>query len=460
VRLPLRLLALPLAAAISMTVLAATSPDGHRTHADKYSAAFPTDPQAPTERLVDVPCVKGFADAFPCKNVDLLSFVPYGEIYSDDPLSAEGTIDSLKLSEIWGWANPDTGSEFVAVGVNTGVVFFNVTDPYDPVNVGYINAETPADLHWFDIKVYDGYAVITSESIPFGMLTFDMRQLEGVTEAQQWQPSGVYGANLTAHNVAVNEETGFAYLVGSGTITGATTSNLPTGPIAAEPCRSGLHAVDLSIPAAPIFAGCFALDGYTHDAQCVLYDGPDTDHTGREICFAYNEDEVVIVDMTDKILSFEIARFSYSDVAYTHQGWLTEDGRHLLFNDEGDEQDFGRNTRTLVADVSDLDNPVLVGEYNHKTTSIDHNNYVLDGLAYQSNYTTGLQILDLDGIATAELETVAFFDTFPSHDNPVFLGTWGNYPYLPSGNIVISGGAEGLFIVRLQPDVLAKYRSN
>ncbi|MFT5222891.1 MAG: choice-of-anchor B domain-containing protein, partial [Glaciecola sp.] len=193
--------------------------------------------------------------------------------------------------------------------------------------------------------------------------------------------------------------------------------------------------------------------------QCVIYDGPDTDWTNAEICFAYNENEVVIVDMTDKILSFEIARFTYDQLSYTHQGWLTEDFTHILFNDEGEEDTYDINTRTLIADVSDLDNPTLVGAYLHDTTSIDHNNYILDGLAYQSNYTSGLRILDLDGVATAELETIGFFDTFPDHDNPVYAGTWGNYPYLPSGNIVISGGEEGLFIVRLRETVRQAYEN-
>ena len=29
-------------------------------------------------------------------------------------------------------------------------------------------------------------------------------------------------------------------------------------------------------PPSPRAAGCFSLDGYTHETQCVIYDGPDT----------------------------------------------------------------------------------------------------------------------------------------------------------------------------------------
>ncbi len=463
-RLSKRLVAIPATIAAIASVVAATSPAStmdSRTHANKYSAAAP-DPEVPTERLVDVECKKGKADVFPCKGIDLLSFVPMSEFYEEAGDHVNAPLGGTrKLSEVWGWANPETGSEFVAVGMFNAVAFFNVTDPYNPAYLGKISSDTPQDMVWFDVKSYENFAIITAEATPYGMITFDWTRLEGLDQdhARTFSPDGIYGANLTAHNVVVNEESGYAYLVGAGTLAGAltsiggTTAGTPYGTtVAAEPCRGGLHAVDISDPTFPVFGGCFATDGYTHDAQCVNYEGPDADYAGREICFAYNEDHVFIIDMTLKTAIFEISSFTYDDANYVHQGWLTEDGRHILFNDEGDES-AGKNTTTYVADVSDLDNPVMVGEYDHGTTSIDHNNYILDGLAYQSNYTTGLRVVDLAGIETADLETIAFFDTYPSHDSPVFLGTWGNYPYLPSGNIVISGGSEGLFIVRLSPEV-------
>jgi hypothetical protein len=55
-----------------------------------------------------------------------------------------------------------------------------------------------------------------------------------------------------------------------------------------------------STPLAPTYAGCFAAEGYTHDAQCVTYDGPHTAYIDREICFAYNVNALTIVDVTDK----------------------------------------------------------------------------------------------------------------------------------------------------------------
>ena len=107
-------------------------------------------------------------------------------------------------------------------------------------------------------------------------------------------------------------------------------------------------------------AGCFSLDGYTHETQCVIYAGPDTFYRDREICFNSNEDTLTIVDATDKLEQVQLSRTGYGGSAYTHQGWLTEDQRFFLVNDEGDEIAFKHPTRTWIWDVSDLDAPVLV----------------------------------------------------------------------------------------------------
>ncbi len=98
--------------------------------------------------------------------------------------------------------------------------------------------------------------------------------------------------------------------------------------------------------------GCFSADGYTHDAQCVSYAGPDSDYRDREVCFAFNEDTLTIVDVTNKAAPRSISRTSYPGVGYTHQGWASDDHMFLLLGDEADEQDFVHNTITRVWDLS------------------------------------------------------------------------------------------------------------
>ena len=90
----------------------------------------------------------------------------------------------------------------------------------------------------------------------------------------------------------------------------------------------------------------------THDAEVVVYTGPDEEFQGREIMFGYNTrgNTLTIVDMTDHNNPAIIGADTYEDAAYTHQGWLTEDQTHLFLDDEADERrgDWGGNTRTMT----------------------------------------------------------------------------------------------------------------
>jgi len=413
------------------------------------------DTREPLPRMSDLPCVDGMAGPFACEGIDLLSFVPQEEF------------DGAGVSDIWGWTDPENGDEYVMFGKTNGVAFYRITDPTDPVYVGYLPNQAALQEIWHDIKVYKDHAFIVSESMPHGMTVFDLTQLRGVTEAQELTPTARYDGVMSAHNIAINEETGFAYIVGGNAAL-----------VAPDQCLSGLHMVDINDPANPTFAGCHPLDGgpgtlartaglpagaaYVHDTQCVIYRGPDPDHQGREICFSAAEDKVAIVDVTDKPVGTTIATIDYEGVAYAHQGWLTEDQRYLLTNDELDEQaEPGTRTRTMVLDVSDLDAPVVHDYHLHDTVSIDHNNYVHEGLVYQSNYTSGLRVLDvatLDDLADPRLDEQAFFDVYPYDDadpQAVFEGTWSNYPFFDSGTIALTGINEGLFLVRLSDDAVA-----
>ena len=102
--------------------------------------------------------------------------------------------------------------------------------------------------------------------------------------------------------------------------------------------------LDLTNPAEPQFAGCFSHEGtgrsgtgYTHDAQIVVYNGPDTEYVGKEIAFSSNETALSIGDVTDKKNVKIISKFDNANFGYVHQGWLTEDHRYFFVNDELNE---------------------------------------------------------------------------------------------------------------------------
>jgi len=384
-------------------------------------------------RGAPVPCEDGMADAYACLNVELLSFLPVD------------AIGGTALNDIWGWTDPETRREYALVGRRNGVAFVDVTDPIDPVFLGSLPATpgTPSTT-WRDVKVYGHHAFVVADNAgDHGVQVFDLRRLRDVVQPPStFSEAARYDGIGSAHNIVVNEASGFAYAVAS---TGGA-------------CGPGLHMIDVNDPLHPVFAGCFSAtgtgrhgSGYTHDAQCVLYDGPDDDYAGREVCLAANETALNIVDVTHKDHPRDVARAAYPGVHYAHQGWLTEDHRYFLMDDELDEVNADTatattRTRTIVWDVMDLDDPQVVSLHEGTTTSIDHNQYVAGDRVYQANYTSGLRVLDVSD--PTDPKEIAFFDTYPADDSIRFAGAWSVYPYFESGSVIVSSINEGLFVLR------------
>lgn len=368
-----------------------------------------------------IPCTLGFAGPYPCHNVDLLAYLPLNGL-------AAGT-----AADIWGWTDPETGREYSILAHSSATTFVDVTDPVNPLIVGQLPAPVPNVL-WRDVKVYNNHAYIVGDGdfvLPHGLQIFDLTQLRDVNVIPAiFQQTARYAGFGHAHNIAINEDTGFAYVVGSNT------------------CSGGLHMIDLSDPVNPAFAGCFSQDGYTHDTQCVIYSGSDSEHRGKEICFASNVNTLTIVDVTNKNAPQMLSRTTYTGVGYAHQGWLSEDHAFFILGDEQDELNNGHNTHSYLWDLADLDAPVHFATYAGPTPAIDHNLFIKGHFVYESNYTSGLRILDASDIAQGNLAEVAFFDTHPASDAPVFAGTWSNYPFFGSGIVIVSNIEDGLYILR------------
>lgn len=108
----------------------------------------------------------------------------------------------------------------------------------------------------------------------------------------------------------------------------------------------------------------------------------------------------------------------------------------------------GFNTRSIIFDFTDLDNPQADFEYFGPEGSIDHNGYVLGDKFYLANYTAGLRVIDISDIANGNMTEIAYFDSHPSNNSVGYSGAWNVYPYFASGNIIISNLDGGFFIVR------------
>jgi choice-of-anchor B domain-containing protein len=382
-----------------------------------------------------IECADGKAAVFDCTDVDILSFLPVQDL---------GGSRGVQVNDVWGWVDPESGREYALVGRYDGTSFIDVTDASNPMYLGNLPMHDGANGNvWRDIKVYENHAYIVADgSGEHGMQVFDLTQLRDVANAPaEFSETAHYDRIASAHNIVINEDVGYAYAVG---VNGG-----------GDTCGGGLHMINIQDPTNPTFAGCFSdtatgnnRTGYSHDAQCVEYHGPDTEHAGKDICFGSNETALSVADVTDKANPVALSNASYPNVGYSHQGWLDEEQRYFYMNDELDEVSGAVvGTRTLVWDVQDLDDPILVKEHFSENRASDHNLYIVGDLMYQSNYTSGLRVLDIsDRESPVE---VAYFDTVPwGEDVPAMDGSWSNYPFFPSGTIVVTSGREGVFLLQ------------
>lgn len=367
-------------------------------------------------------CENGLADIYPCNDYNLMGFVPINELGG---AGASG-------NDCWGWTDPSTQKEYALFCASTGLAFVDITAPSTPVLLGRLPTAT-INSSWRDVKVYKNHAFIVADNATtHGMQIFDLTRLRNVVNPPEiFTADARYTGFGSAHNMVINESTGYAYAVGTS--------------------RAGTYAggplfIDIQNPLSPIDSGGYP--GYSHDAQVVTYNGPDSMHVGKEILIGSNETEVVIVDVSSKASPILISRINYNNIGYTHQGWFTEDMKYFILGDELDEKDLGTNTRTIVFDFTDLDNPKYHMDYLGSTGAIDHNGYIKGNNYYQASYTAGMRILDVSNISNNIITEVGFFDTHPESNGTNFNGAWSVYPYFPSGNIIISDINRGLFIVR------------
>jgi len=396
---------------------------------------------------------------YSCKDIDMYDFKTHAELGDS---TGEG-------SGSWGWSHK--GREFIAIGQTSGAAFAEVTKKGQLEYLGRLPARNDSVI-WREIKKVGDTLIVGSEGAGHGIQFFDMKKLLKLSPKKP-KTFGLqdYGwMNITdgipgrSHNVVANEELGYAVAVGCGGRAGRN-----------DTCAGGPIFIDLKDPYKPFQTGCAPQDGYTHDAQCIVYRGPDKKYFGRDICYGYNEDTLTIYDVTNKNgpkAGKIISRTPYVGASYTHQGWVLDPmwQTHIIMDDELDEGEIdpARTAPDSPAkdgfpvsylwDITSLEAPKNTGYYKSSTRSVDHNQFVHEGLAYQSNYQAGLRILDVSSVPRfpdgSKVEEIAFFDVFPQDDelpgkgSAVWdSGTWSHFTF-PSGFTVINTIDRGAFVVK------------
>jgi choice-of-anchor B domain-containing protein len=387
--------------------------------------------------LAAASCSGGFAGEYPCQGIDFMSRVPLSS-FTGNPLSA---------SNLWGYVDLDDNREYAIIGLRNGTGVVDVTDPANPVIVGHIAG---VSSQWREVKVYqfwnasasrwDAYAYVTTEGSGGGIQIIDLTQLPtSVSLANTW--TGV-STSHTDHVSNINYSTN-----------ASNNPNFPPILYISGSNKGGLRFVSLANPTNLTEIG-FWTGTYSHDTYAHVF----TDARANQCAPGHNPCEVVfsfagtpglkIIDVTDKSAPVTLSTLTYSQLGYTHSGWISSDGNYIFLHDELDEQNFGINGRIRTIDITNLTAPFVSNAYTTSNAAIDHNGYTIGNKFYFSNYTRGIGILDVTN-PNAPVQ-LSYFDTYPTDNNTTFNGAWGVYPYLPSGNILISDIQRGLIVVHEQ----------
>jgi choice-of-anchor B domain-containing protein len=377
-----------------------------------------------------IACVDGMAGQYPCHNVHLLAHLSLEEMGADIP--------HVHGNDHWGWTDPQTGRDYVLFGLTNATAFVDITDREHPRYLGQLPGHDPLHSEYRDIQVYENYAYITAD-IPTlsGLQVFDLTQLRNVINPPVvFAETNHYAGFGAGHTLWINQASAYLYVFRS------------------DSCGGEVHMVDLQDPSNPAFAGCFeAEDAPLSEGECLIYDGPDAAYHGRELCFIGSDDNVSIGDVTDKSAPVQIATEIYDGISRAHQGMLAADRHYWVLSDIEDEERLGNNTRTHLFDVSDVDDPIYLGYYEHPTTATDHNLYIVGDLVFQANWQAGLRILNIAGLPNTALAEVGYFDIVPGGESHAHAGAFSNYPFWGDGVVTVSGSQEGLFILQFRPPV-------
>lgn len=317
------------------------------------------------------------------------------------------------LSDIWGYFDQDTGTEYAIVGLNNGTSVVSLADPANPVEV--FNEPGPSTI-WRDMKVWGDYAYITNEA-DGGLLILDLTGLPDLVTPYYWNGSEDDNFDVSfdsAHNIFMDEN-GVAYIVGA---------NFGVGGAIMIDCDAN--------PINPPVLGIYN-DRYVHDC----YVRNDTLWTAE-----INNGLLSVIDVSNKANPTV-----WSTIAtpgnFAHNCWLSDDGNTIFTTDEISGGYIGVFDVSNIFDMEEIDRV----RSNDGSGVIPHNSFVRGNFVITSYYRDGVTIHD----ATFPEMTIQVgnYDTSPLEGNG-FNGCWGVYPYAPSGLIYASDMEGGLFI--LQPN--------
>jgi choice-of-anchor B domain-containing protein len=313
------------------------------------------------------------------------------------------------LNDIWGWVDPDDGTEYALVGTVTGVSVVSLADPNNVVEVKFLPG---ANSTWRDIKTWGNYAYVTNETSG-GLMVIDLTGAPNNITATNWAPNITgLGTLSSAHNLYI-DEFGYCYLAGS---------NLNSG---------GMLIVDVfTTPGSPVFVAA-APNTYAHDVYV---------RDNRMYASEIYDGNLAIYDVTNK-QSIQLLAKQQTPFSFTHNAWLNDASTVVFTTDEEPNAPVAAYDITDLSDIQELDEFRPVATLNANV--IPHNVHVWNDWLIISYYTDGGIIVDASH--PDNLIEVGNWDSFLG-GNGGFDGAWGAYPFLPSGIVLLTDIGNGLFV--------------
>lgn len=314
-------------------------------------------------------------------------------------------------SSLTGYA--DAGREYALVGTWEGVSIVDVTNPDQPQVLFNIPSAIPkiGNIVYREIKTFKKYAYAVNEQ-DSGLLIIDLKNLPDTVAYHHYKGNGI----KTAHQLWIDEN-GILYLFGYNTdfvpINGVMLFDLNTNPEQPQFISQ--------------FSGTYLHNGFVRGDTlwgAAIYQG-----------------QLIIYDIKDKN-RFNIIGQKTTPLAFCHSAYPTSDNHYVFTTDEK------ANGSLSSYDVSKTKSipPVLdMVQSNPGSNSIPLNVVLYsDSFALCSYYRDGIVLFDVSH--PDNMIEVGYYDTSPLTGDGI-NGAWEVYPFLPSGNLIVSDIEEGLFVL-------------
>ena len=326
-------------------------------------------------------------------NVQLLSHLPYTQ----------------ETSDITGFYQD--GREIAVMGLQNAAAFIDVTDPYNPYEIDRIPG---GNSIWRDLKYWDRHVYIGTEADD-GIKIVNVDNLD----------SPVLVNTITdvdnSHNIHIDSD-GYLYIIGAD--------------------QHDIWIYDLSNPSNPVLTGTWDLQngqsstqGYCHDIEV---------YNDKIYCASIYVGYFYIIDVSDKSNPYTLVSYNTGGGEIsTHDCAVTFDEQYLITGDES------LSGHVKIWDISDYGNINLVSEYYTPEweTHSAHNLYIPESnpdMLIISYYADGTRFVDISDPENP-IE-VGYYDT--TDIEGLYVGNWGTYVDLPSGNIISSDIESGLYVLK------------